>query len=74
MRTTVNLDDDVLRAARSLAHARSISLGAALSELVRTALTTTRAAKTRNGFPVFQVPQDAPPITLEDVKRWEDDA
>ena len=28
---------------------------------------------TRKGFPVFQVPKDASPIALDDVKRDEDE-
>ncbi len=40
MRTTVDLDDTVLAAARSLARARGITLGAAISELARRGLQT----------------------------------
>ena len=72
MRTTVTLDPDVLAAARRLARARSISLGAALSELARRGLEQDRPAG-EEGFPVFQVPPGARPITLEDVKRLEDE-
>lgn len=39
MRTTVDLDDTVVAAARSLARARGISLGAAISELALRGLT-----------------------------------
>ncbi|MFO7534651.1 MAG: type II toxin-antitoxin system VapB family antitoxin, partial [Kiritimatiellia bacterium] len=35
MRTTLSIDDDLLAAARSLARAKSQSLGQALSELAR---------------------------------------
>jgi hypothetical protein len=35
MRTTVNIDDDVLAQARSIAHDRQISVGEALSGLAR---------------------------------------
>ena len=35
MRTTLELDDAVLAAARSLARSRGVSLGAAVSELAR---------------------------------------
>lgn len=38
MRTTLELDDTVVSAARSLARARGISLGAAVSELARRGL------------------------------------
>lgn len=41
MRTTVDLDPDVLSAARELARRRRQSLGRVLSDLARTALTKT---------------------------------
>ncbi len=41
MRTTLNIDDDVLRAAKELAHGEKKTTGAAvISELARKALTT----------------------------------
>lgn len=43
MRTTLELDDVVLAAARSLARSRGISLGAAVSELARRGLGTPSA-------------------------------
>ena len=39
MRTTLQLDDDVLVAARVLARERRLSIGAVISDLVRQALT-----------------------------------
>ncbi|MBI3947633.1 MAG: antitoxin [Armatimonadetes bacterium] len=74
MRTTVTLDDDVLRAARSLARARSVSLGAALSELARRGLREDQTIVADDGLPVFRVPPGARPITLEDVRKLEDEA
>jgi hypothetical protein len=38
MRTTLDIDDNVLAAARAIADARRISMGAALSELARRGL------------------------------------
>lgn len=62
MRTTLNLDDDVLAAARILADEKGTSLGVAVSELARRGLRPRRATS-RSGVPVFDVPPDAPPIT-----------
>ncbi|MBM3494011.1 MAG: antitoxin [Armatimonadetes bacterium] len=73
MRTTIVLDDDVLLAARSLARARSSSLGAAVSELARKGLQPSRVAATPTAFPVFDVPPDAPTITMEAVRALEDE-
>jgi metal-responsive CopG/Arc/MetJ family transcriptional regulator len=58
MRTTVNLDDDVLRLADQLAESRAISRGEAISELARRGVRQTRQAlpiKLRNGFAVLDV-------------------
>ena len=53
MRTTLDIDDAVLRAARTLADQRGISLGAAVSELARRGLAPTPARESVSGFPVF---------------------
>lgn len=74
MRTTLDLDDDVLAAARRIAAARSKSLGRVVSELARRGLETRPKIATTRGFPVFHVPKTARPLTLEDVRRDEDDA
>jgi hypothetical protein len=68
MRTTVDLDPDVLQAARSLARSRRTSLGRVLSDLARSGLAP-RSEGLRNGFPVFRVSPDAPPLTPEAVSR-----
>jgi hypothetical protein len=74
MRTTVAIDDDVLEAARRLAAARDQSLGKVVSDLMRRGLAVRLPPSTREaGFPTFEVRDDSPPITLEDVKRDEDE-
>ena len=73
MRTTINLDDDILDAARNLARQEGISLGDAVSELARRGLRsradgqsgTTRATE----LPGFEVAEDAPAFGTSDVKR-----
>jgi hypothetical protein len=74
MRTTIDLDPEILSAARQIAADRAISLGKAISELARRGLETRVKISTRQGFPVFQVPRGARPLTLEDVRSDEDDA
>ena len=44
MRTTLDIDDDVLQAAKELATLRGSTAGKVLSELARRALTPSRAA------------------------------
>jgi hypothetical protein len=74
MRTTVAIDDDVLEAARKLAAARDQPLGKVVSDLMRRGLAVrSEYPAGEAGFPTFEVREDSPPITLEDVKRDEDD-
>lgn len=73
MRTTLDIDDDLLRAARSLARAQGKSLGRVLSGLARKGLEPRKGVAARHGFPVFTVSREAPPLTLEIVKRAEDE-
>jgi hypothetical protein len=73
MRTTLEIDDDVLDAARSLARAENRSIGDVLSALAREGLAPRRSAAKRRGFPVFEVSEDAPPITREHVERAHDE-
>ena len=72
MRTTVDIDDALLLAAKAMARSRRQTLGAVLSDLVRKGLASTRPTLERDGFPVFQVSEGAKPITLEDVKLDQD--
>jgi hypothetical protein len=59
MRTTVDLDDDVLSAARALARAKGSSVGTVISRLVRRGLQPAPPSPDE-GFPTFAVPTDAP--------------
>ncbi len=73
MRTTINLPDDVLRVARSLANLKGISLGEAIAELARAGLKPAARINTKTAFPSFQVNQNAKPITLEHTLQAEDE-
>lgn len=68
MRTTLDIDEDVLVAARELAAEGRRSIGAVISDLARRGLTPARI-DTRGRFPVFISPEGAPPITAEMVRR-----
>jgi hypothetical protein len=56
MRTTLDIESDVLNLAKSLADAQRISVGKALSYLARKGATARAPVHMRNGFPVFAVP------------------
>jgi hypothetical protein len=68
MRTTLDIDDDVVVAARGLAAGERRSLGAVISELARRGLTPARV-EAAGGLPVVRVPPGTPPITPETVRR-----
>lgn len=68
MRTTLNLDDDVIVAARELAAGERRTLGSVISELARRGLTPARL-ETADGLPVIRVPAGTPPITPAMVRR-----
>jgi hypothetical protein len=68
MRTTISLDDDVLRKVKRYAKARSLTLGEAVSDLVQRALTVPRPTKEVNGVQVFDLPAESPRVTMEKVK------
>lgn len=74
MRTTLDLDDDVLQAAKEIAAARGTTAGKVLSELVRKALSPGRSPKIRNGVPLLpRRPAGSPPLTMERVNELRDD-
>ncbi len=68
MRTTLTIDDDVYRAAASLAASTGTTIGKILSSLARRALAPSAKVREEDGFPVFDVPPDAPLITMEMVR------
>ena len=68
MRTTLNLDDDLVAAARELAVANRRSLGSVISELARRGLTPARV-EADGDLPVIRVPAGTPAITSQMVRR-----
>lgn len=68
MRTTLDVDDDVLAAAKAIASRDRISVGKALSILAREALSQPVASRSSGRVPVFDVAADAPAITDEMVR------
>ncbi len=58
VRTTLDIDDDVLQAAKEIAAGRGMTTGSVVSELIRTALQPRGNDRMRNGVPVL--PRRAP--------------
>jgi hypothetical protein len=69
VRTTLSLEDDAIEAIQSYARQNRLSLGKAASELVRRGARYQLAIKMLNGLPVFDVPDDFPTITTEQVRE-----
>lgn len=69
MRTTVDLDDDILLVARHLAQDRSQSLGRVVSDLARRGLQPAERVVARKGeIPVLARKPNAHPVTTQMVK------
>jgi hypothetical protein len=76
VRTTLDLDPDVLQAAKEIASARGTTAGKVISDLVRKALEpAATSAKVRNGVPLMpRRPAGSPPITVKFVEDLLDEA
>jgi hypothetical protein len=74
VRTTLDIDDDVLQAARELAANRKTSAGKVLSELARSALEPKGRIAERNGVPLLpRRPSGSPRPTMDLVNRLRDE-
>jgi hypothetical protein len=75
MRTTLNIDDDVLAVAKQLAKTRNSTTGRVISDLARQALTRSpirgEEPLYRNGFRIL--PATGQIITSEIVQKWLED-
>jgi hypothetical protein len=73
MRTTLDIDDDILLATKEIAKQQGMSMGQVLSDLARQSLTHQVAATTRNGVPLFPRQPEAGIVTLELVNQLRDE-
>jgi len=74
MRTTLDIDDDVLLAVKELANASDQTAGKVLSALARKGLERPKpAARVRNGVPLFERSPGGPVLTLELIKQLQED-
>jgi hypothetical protein len=73
MRTTLNLDDDVVELLKDYAEGRSVPLGKAASELVRRGLAAPVQTRMVNGFCTIVLPENSPVVTSERVKQLLED-
>jgi len=73
MRTTLNLDDDVVELLKDYAENRSVALGKAASELVRRGFAAPVQTRMVNGFHTVVLPANSPRVTSEKVKHLLED-
>ena len=67
MRTTINIDEDMLETVKAIARERRESVGSVVSGLLRKALRPEADIAYEMDVPVFVVREDSPPITTEMV-------
>ena len=74
MRTTLDLDPDILQAAKELAQVHGVSAGRVVSDLVRKALERRDAPAMRNGVPLLpRRPASSPILTIKQVNELRDE-
>ena len=73
MRTTVDIEEDVLLATKEIARQRGVTMGKVLSDLARQAMTRPVAHATRGDVPLFPVKSDGGVVTLELVNQLRDE-
>jgi hypothetical protein len=74
VRTTLDIDEDVLESAKELAARRGTTAGRVLSELARSALAPRdRSPRKRNGVPILPEQRGARLVTPEIVNRLRDE-
>lgn len=74
MRTTLDVDDDVLQVVKELAASHGLTEGRVLSDLVRKALQPVDLPRIRNGVPLMpRRPKGSPVMTMEIVNRLRDE-
>ena len=71
MRTTLSLDDDLIPQVKTYAESRDITVGKAVSELVRRGLHAPIQTRVVNGFHVIELPPGSPPVTIEHIRKLE---
>jgi hypothetical protein len=63
VRTTLDLDDDLLQAAKEIAERRRTTAGRVVSDLLRAALRPAKPVRIRNGVPLLDLGAGAPIVT-----------
>ena len=73
MRTTLDIDEDVLLAAKAMARERRQSTGKVLSDLARQGFSKFTPGETRNGIMLLPVRDPTAVVTMELVNELRDE-
>jgi hypothetical protein len=73
MRTTLTLADDAVALARKLARRKRMTLGQAVSELVRRGASRPLPTSERNGLTLIRLSEQTTPVTVASVDELLDD-
>jgi hypothetical protein len=75
MRTTLDIDDDLLQASKEIAQLRGKTTGQVVSELLRKALQPEpfKRGRVRNGVPLLRHRPGTAPLTMASVNELRDD-
>lgn len=73
MRTTLQIDDDLYRAAKSIAMAEHKTVGQVISAMLRKALLLKDYRENADDIPSFRVSESAQAVTLEMVREADED-
>jgi len=73
MRTTLDIEDDILFAAKEIARQKKLTIGQVVSDLARNSLIRKSPVAHRDGLPLFPIQPDAGAVTLEIVNHLRDE-
>ena len=73
MRTTLDIEEDVLLAAKEIARQKKMTVGRVLSLLARQSLSKESPVSNEHGLPLFPIQPNAGAVTLELVNRLRDE-
>jgi len=73
MRTSMSLDDDIVPVVKRYAAQRSVTLGKAVSDLVRRGLTVPAPTRVVNGVTIFPLPDDSCRVTAAKIAGLDDE-
>jgi len=72
MRTTLEIDDDLLGLVKEMAQYQRSTAGKVVSQLIRNSLVQNDSREIRNGLHILKRPMDAKPVTMEVINQLRD--